>query len=123
MYEKELVNKKSELETEKLIFKDQINEMVQEIDRLRSENQELKDEIIKQKLDFTRGEAIVNQKIEFKDEKIKELTEANEQLTKQFEEKLRNIKQDLVIELDDKIIKLEAENLKLSEKYEIKRKS
>ena len=123
MYEKEQENKRHEFEIERQWFKDQINDMAQEIDRLRSENQELKDNLIKQKLDFTRDEAIVNQKIEFKDEKIKELTDANEQLTKQFDEKLKNIKQDLVIELDDKINKLEAENTKLWDKYEAKRKA
>ena len=123
MYEKELENKKAEYENEKQIFKDQINDMNQEIDRLRSENQELKDDIVKQKLDFTRDEAIINQKIEFKDLKIKELTETNDLLSKQFEEKLKNQKQDLVFELNDKLTKLEIENSKLVDKYESKRKS
>ena len=97
--------------------------MNQEIDRLRSENQELKDDIVRQKLDFTRDEAIINQKIEFKDLKIKELTETNDLLSKQFEEKLRNQKQDLVFELNDKLTKLEIENSKLVDKYESKRKN
>ena len=48
-------------------LKKQIKILNQEIDSLNINNQLLKDEAMKQKLDFTRREAIVKQQIEYKE--------------------------------------------------------
>lgn len=121
--EKEFEKKKQEFDCDKQELRDKLESMYQEIDQVHKTNQDLKDELIKQKLDFTREEAIINQKLKFKDEKIQELSEANEFLTQQSEEKLKHLRVELMGEVEDKMSKLESENARLNERYEQKRKA
>ena len=121
--EKEFEKKKQEFDCDKQELREKLESLYQEIDQVHQTNQDLKDELIKQKLDFTREEAIINQKLKFKDEKIQELSEANEFLAQQSEEKLKHLRIELLGEVEDKMTKLETENSRLNDRYEQKRKA
>ena len=93
----------------------------QEIDSLRDTNQTLKDDIIKQQLDFTRKEAIINQKIEYKESKINEMSQAKSEIINQYEERIKNLKSELTDDLHEKVKQLEIENRKLEDRLNDKR--
>lgn len=116
--EKEFEKKKQDLAKDKEELKESMNALSQELEQLRLDNQSLKDDQIKQKLEFTREEANVNQKLQFKDEKIRDLSEANQTLTQQYEERISELKNELIGEMQNKVTKLENENNTLKERLQ-----
>jgi chromosome segregation ATPase len=121
--EKEYQNKRADLDSEKQGLLDKITKLNSEVDQLHESLQNLKDENIKQKLNYTREEAIINQKCEFKEEKIQELLKLTLDQQQQNEEKWNALRQETSAENNDRINKLELENERLSERYETKRKA
>jgi chromosome segregation ATPase len=119
--EKEFEKKKQDLAKDKEELKESMNALSQELEQLRLDNQSLKDDLVKQKLEFTREEAIVNQKLQFKDEKIRDLSEANQTLTQQYEERISELKNELIGEMQNKVTKLENENNTLKERIQEKK--
>jgi hypothetical protein len=93
----------------------------EEIDQLHITNQSLKDDLVKQNLQFTRDDAIINQKIQFKDEKIEELNVQYQKMTQQYEEKITELKNELLGDMEVKLSKMEDKNKELLEKLHSKK--
>lgn len=122
-YEKKLTEQIKRHESDKEDLKSTLESQAKEIENLHTATQNLKDEIIKQQLDFTREQAISNQKIEFKEEKIKELSDANDTMSREYQDRIKSMREEMLGELEEKVAKLETENLRLTERFEAKRKS
>jgi len=75
---------------------------------------------MKQKLEYTREEAIINQKLVFKDEKITELHKTIKENSQEYQERLDALRSELYGESQQKITKLKDENQRLIEKLEDK---
>ena len=112
--------KKLEIEDERQGYKDRISNLEQQIDLLNKSIQDLKDELMTQKLDFAREEAMISQRVEFKEEKISELQAAIKEMAQDSDEKIKALKNELYGESQERLAKLDLENNKLIEKLELK---
>lgn len=122
-FSQEKAQLKEEVEKEYLKNRNDVEKGNIEIESLNTQIQTLKDESMKQILDFTRKEAIINQKLQFKNEKVIELVKANEDLLIQCEEKIQTLGGEILEESEDKINQIQRESNRINEKYEAKRKA
>ncbi|CAI2363103.1 unnamed protein product [Moneuplotes crassus] len=75
---------------------------------------------MKQKLEYTREEAIINQKLVFKDEKISELQKTIKERSQEYQKRLDALRSDLYSESQQKMTYLEEKDQRFSEKLEDK---
>ncbi|CAI2361028.1 unnamed protein product [Moneuplotes crassus] len=114
--ENEFKKKKDDLEDERKKFKAKQANLNAEIDKLKSTIANLKDNLMKQKLEYTREEAKINQKLVFKDDKISELRKTIKESSQEYQERLDTLRSDLYSESQKKMTYLEEENQRFSEK-------
>lgn len=87
---------------------------------MRTESQELNDQIIVLRLDNNWDSALTKQKIEFLENKISELQTQNKSDCQKYEERLDTLKQDLWSDADRQAQKMQNEFDRMSQKYETK---
>mmetsp|Transcript_39024 Transcript_39024/g.44627 ORF Transcript_39024/g.44627 Transcript_39024/m.44627 type:complete len:579 (+) Transcript_39024:502-2238(+) len=101
--EKDMERKNIKLEIENGELKSRIEALFNEIDQLKETNKDLKEDIMNNKIDFTRKEANLR-----------------ESLIQQYEDKTNKLRYDLLEDYNTKVSRLETENARLSQKYESK---
>ena len=108
-----------EWKAEKLADK---NELQEKIINLRAKNQQISNDLMQKKLEYSRESALLKQQGEFLNHKIRELQENIKDITNRYEEKLNIMKQEHNQQLKDTIERLSKDKEQYEQKYEDKKK-
>lgn len=110
----------AEWKEERVAEKNALNER---IEALKTKNQELADDLMQRRLEFSRESALLKQQADFQDSKISELQANLEETVKRYEEKLKAMKQEASQQFKDTIDLLSKDKGQYEQKYDAKRKA
>lgn len=119
----EIKKKDEEIEQLKTEYSTKVKNVDIQIENLREEKQLLADQIMHKNLENGREEALTQQKIEFLENKNKELLQALSDSSTKYQEKLDSQKTEASEEVNDKIEKIISERDKIVQKFDEKKKA
>lgn len=120
--EKQLYDNEQAYNSHRRELEEDIKELISKHDLFKNKQQEIVDELLIKKLEFTRETALLKQQIEFLNTKLDEQVRVNEENQREYEESIISIKNDMMRDFSEKLEILQKEKEDLLEKLNKKKK-